>query len=293
MFSGNQYYVQKLLIELYFWTWNIPLSVFKHPNTFWGHCVKIHQQQHTMVHSTEGESTKRHTGERKRHRRAGKIQTTAHRTHRRPRCWLNPTPSPQPEPLSLFLSPVALPLSPRSSPVMRSTLHIRSSGGRRCLPASRVLLSRSRKPWLCEGAPGQSSHARPHSFPSPQPRMLCALTELCSGWERWEWWWGTPWWWCDVPAPEMCCWGFEPLGPLLPPPLVLLWWWMPWWWFPDPLPLPRWWWCWVGEDELEDVEGWASAWAWHASCSPFKTSSSRFSLLPLLVPSMPLSPVMV
>lgn len=81
--------------------------------------------------------------------------------------------------------PVFSALSPLSSPVTRSTLHIRSRR-RCCLPASREVLSRSREPWLREGAPLHESQASPlHSAspfpPSPQLRMLWALTELCNG----------------------------------------------------------------------------------------------------------------
>lgn len=86
-------------------------------------------------------------------------------------------------------SSVSSTLSPLSSPVTRSTLHIRSRR-RCCLPASLVVFSRSREPWLREGALLHASQARPlHSaspFPlSPQLRILWALIEVCrGGWDR-------------------------------------------------------------------------------------------------------------
>lgn len=134
-------------------------------------------------------------------------------------------------------SSVSSTFSPLSSPVTRSTLHIRS---RRlwCLPASRGALSRSREPWLREGTLLQESQARPLHSPSPlllspQLRMLWALTEVCSrGCERWWWWWGCcdAWWEWDPPVFRDCCWLLLllPLPPLVEGTLV---------------PETGWWWC--------------------------------------------------
>lgn len=215
------------------------------------------------------------------------------------------------EPLPSFVSWT---LSPLSSPVIRSTLHIRSRR-RCCLPASLDALSRSREPWLREGAVLHDSQANPlHSAspfpPSPQLRMLWALTEVCSGgWDRWWWWWV---WWCDAwwewePAAVSCgCWLLLllPLAALLPPLLeggfmletlwwwwfpwwCILWWWLLWWWLPQllvPRPLlTRWY--WVGDDEAEEgeLEGWIEPPLDPTPLLPdfsFRTSSSRLSLLP-------------
>lgn len=225
--------------------------------------------------------------------------------------------------------PVFSTLSPLSSPVTRSTLHIRSRR-RCCLPASREVLSRSREPWLREGAPLHESQASPlHSAslfpPSPQLRMLWALMELCSGgWDKWWWWWewcGTWWEWGPATFRGCCCWLLLllPLAPLLPPLLDgklapetawwwwfpwwwLLWWWLPWWWLPPQLLAPRpllAWWYWVGDEEVEEgeVEGWIKPPLDPTPPLPdfsFKTSSSRLSLLPRpLLISIPCWVVMV
>lgn len=219
--------------------------------------------------------------------------------------------------------PVFSTLSPLSSPVTRSTLHILSSR-RCCLPASREVLSRSREPWLREGTQLHESQASPlHSDslfpPSPQLRMLWALTELCSGgWDKWWWWWEwgcTGWGWdpATLTGGCCCCWLLLllPLAPLLPPLLDgrvvpgtawWWWWWLLWWWLLPQLLAPRpllAWWYWVGDEVAEEgeVEGWFKPPLDPTPPLPdfsFKTSSSRLSLLPRpLLISIPCWVVMV